>query len=478
VVREIRLGLNLGQRQELRLLQTPQMIQAMQLLQKPLMELKDQIELELQENVFLELKEEQAETGKETPAPAESLDREVDSLYETLDELEKRSSDFQPRSPAAKGSQDEDGKYEALQNTPVSGITLPDHLLEQLAILDLSPPFRNLVEQVIWNLDDNGRLLVTPEELVELGKGDYTLEEAQKAIALVQTLDPPGVAARDLKDCLLIQLDLLQGGNSFLRRLVENHLDDLMQNRIPAIARAMDCQVEDVKQGMDLLRQLTPHPGAEFGRDPYVAITPDVIVTEEDGEFRISVERESIPPLRISSAYRNLLKTARSDRKTVEYLRKKLEKAKSFIDAIGQRESSIKRVCQEVVERQKEFFRQGPSQLRPMRMQEVADALGIHISTVSRAISGKYMQTENGLFELRRFFTSGMATEDGEEKSQQTIKQWLKDLVDQEDKSRPLSDDALVKELGDRKNVKLARRTVTKYRKALGIPSSRLRKSY
>ncbi len=486
-----RIGLNLSHRQELRLLQSPQMIQAMQILQQPLMELKERIDQELQENVFLEVKEQdQDQTEREREERGELLRQEearggedlgepVSALYETLEELEKRSLDFRPVPGGRKGGEDgEDAKHEALQNTAVAGVTLAEYLLEQLAMLDLTPTMRRLVELVIYNMDDNGRLLVTPEEIAREAGGGVTKEQAEEAIRIVQKMDPPGVAARDLKESLLLQLDRFDGDHSFLRTLIQDHLEDILMNRLPKVCRQTGKSMEEVKEALEFLRHLNPKPGAEFGREVNYTVVPDVVVEEVDGRYEVQVVRDPLPSLQISPVYKKLLKEAKKDKKVYEYLRKKIETARAFMDAIQQRQSTLQRISQVLVEKQKEFLEQGVEKLKPMKMQDVADAIGVHISTVSRAISGKYMQTPRGIFELRRFFSTGTTNEEGKALSQNTIKEWVREIVNAEDKKHPLSDDEIVEKLQKEKGVKLARRTVTKYRKALGIPSSRLRKSY
>ena len=467
------------------------MIQAMQILQQPLMELKERIDQELQENVFLEIKEQSQGEGEregeerrelllqEESRGSEDLGEPVSALYETLEELEKRSIDYRPGPGARKGGDDgEDAKHEALQNTAVAGVTLAEHLLEQLAMLDLTPTMRRLVELVIYNLDDNGRLLVSPEEIAREAGGEVPREQAEEAIKIVQAMDPPGVGARDLKESLLLQLEHFGGDHSFLRTLIQEHLEDILMNRLPKVCRKTGKTMEEVKEALEFLRHLNPRPGAEFGREVSYTVVPDVIVEEVDGRYEIQVVRDPLPVLQISPVYKKLLKEAKKDKKVYEYLRKKIETARAFMDAIQQRQSTLHRICRVLVEKQKEFLEQGVEKLKPMKMQDVADAIGVHISTVSRAISGKYMQTPRGIFELRRFFSTGTTNQEGKKLSQNTIKEWVREIVNAEDKRAPLSDDEIVERLHKEKGVKLARRTVTKYRKALGIPSSRLRKAY
>ena len=469
----MRLGLTQHIRAEQRLVQSPQMIQAMQVLQCPMAELSDRVEQELQENVFLE---EIQERPKDEQQQDERTDRdgEVD-LWQELERLERRSEGTRPVGP--RGSE-EDGerRLEALYNTPAGAISLPEHLLEQVRMTDVSDELYRVVEHVVFSLDEDGRLAETAEQIADATVVPIPL--AEKAIETVRELDPPGVGAADLRDCLLMQLDRMSYVRPITRRIVEEHLDDLAMNKLPKIAKACDVDIEDVKESWSFLRDnLNPHPGAAFAHDRESGVVPDVIVEEVDGRFEVRAERGHVPQLRIASAYKNILKEARGDEKVHEYLRRKIESAKWFIEAVHQRQSTIQRIATEIVQRQEGFLRDGVQALRPMKMQDVADAVGVHISTVSRAISGKYIQTPQGVMDMKRFFSGGTVTDSGEMMSQQAVKQKLREIVDQEDKSKPLSDDQLVDALSEQ-GVRIARRTVTKYRKALSIDASSRRREF
>ena len=474
----MRLGLTQNLRTEQRLVQSPQMIQAMQILQCPMIELKDQIEQELQENVFLELVEErererERDSDREEPQP--TLEERLQSQYANeLDQLESRGERMS--SPRVANSEESDRRLEVLNNTPDDHATLSDYLLEQARERDIGDALFRVVEHVIYSLDDEARLRETAEQIAATLQ--VPVELAEQAIELVRDLDPAGVGAADLRGCLLLQLDRMSYVRPLTRSLVENHLDDLAMNKIPKIAKDTGATIDEIKESWDYLRtQLNPHPGREFSRSRNAPVQPDVIVDEVDGRFEVRAERGSIPELSISSVYRSLLKEARSDPKVYEYLRRKIESAKWFIEAVHQRQNTIQRIANEIVQRQASFLRHGVQHLVPMKMQDVADAVGVHISTVSRAISGKYIQTPQGIFDMKRFFSGGTRTDSGEMLSQQAIKQTLTEIVDGEDKASPLSDDQLVEALSQR-GIHIARRTVTKYRKALGIASSTRRREY
>jgi RNA polymerase sigma-54 factor len=301
---------------------------------------------------------------------------------------------------------------------------------------------------------------------------------ADEAVEVVRDLEPIGVGARDLRDCLLMQLDHMEFVRPLTRRVVEQHLDDLAMNKLPKIAKETGATIEEVKESWEFLRvHCNPHPGAEFTGPPSTGVVPDVLIEEIDGRFEVKSQRGSVPDLAISPIYRNLLQEARNDPKVYEYLRRKIEAAKWFIEAVHQRQNTIERVATEIVRRQDGFLRHGVQHLIPMKMQDIADAVHVHISTVSRAMSGKFIQTPQGIFDMKRFFSSGTMSDAGDMVSQQAIKDTLRQIVDAEDKDAPMSDDQLVEELGKR-GVHIARRTVTKYRKALGIDSSTRRKHF
>ncbi|MEY2714734.1 MAG: polymerase factor sigma-54, partial [Planctomycetota bacterium] len=465
-------------RTEQRLMQSPQMIQAMQILQTPLLELKDQIEQELQENVFLELKEDpqdQSQPQDQGPAPEDKIQRE---FSEQLDQLEQRMG------PGTRGlsrnsgggSDEEDKKQAALNNTPVHGISLPEHLMSQARMLDLDPDLLHVVEHVIYSLDADAKLADAPEQIAQQLLVPIPL--AEKAVAIVRGMEPVGMAAKDLRDRLLMQLDRLGYVRPLTRQLVADHLDDVARNKLPKIAKETGASIDEIKESIDFLRHACdPSPASAFDQDESSGVVPDVVVTENDGKYEVRSLRGSVPELSLSPRYREMLQEAKTDPKIYEYLRRKIEAAKWFIEAVHQRQNTIERIAGEVVRRQEDFLRHGVQRLKPMKMQDIADAVGVHISTVSRAISGKFIETPQGIFDMKRFFSGGTQSDDGEMVSQQAVKDTLKQIVEAEDKNSPLSDDQLVEELG-KKGVHIARRTVTKYRKALGIDSSTRRRHF
>jgi RNA polymerase sigma-54 factor len=478
----MRLGLSQSLRTEQRLIQSPQMIQAMQVLQLPLLELKDQIDQELQENVFLERKDDSDTKDPNAPAPeplpeANPLEERMQREFAgEIDQLEARlEPNWRLRNSTYSGD-DEDKKFEALNNTPGRVTSLAEYLMTQVRTQESDPELLRVIEHVVFSLDEDGRLVDTAETISQ--QLLVPLPLAEESIAVVRDLEPVGVGARDLRDCLLMQLDHMTFVRPLTRQIVEHHLDDLAMNKLPKISKETGATLDEIKESWEFLRvHCNPHPGSEFQPRATSGVVPDVVIDEVDGRFEVKTQRGSVPELAISSVYRNLLQEAKHDPKVYDYLRRKIEAAKWFIEAVHQRQNTIERVANEIVRRQEGFLRHGVQHLKPMKMQDIADAVHVHISTVSRASSGKFIQTPQGIFDMKRFFSSGTMSDAGDMVSQQAVKDTLKQIVDAEDKDNPLSDDQLVDELGKR-GVHIARRTVTKYRKALRIESSTRRKRF
>jgi RNA polymerase sigma-54 factor len=484
-VSSIRLGLSQSLRAEQRLVQSPQMIQAMQILQTPLLELKDQIEQELQENVFLERKDDQDNGEPQMIAPPDQESQQLEEklqrqFADEISQLEARTDvSLRNRGSSGLGGEEGDKKLEALNNTPGNDISLPEHLMSQVRMIGLDSEILRVVEHVVYSLDGDAKLADTAEQIAQTLMVPIPL--AQAAILVVRRLEPIGMAARDLRDRLLMQLDHL-ADNGYVRPLtrllVDHHLEDLARNKLPKIAKDTGASLDEIKESWDFLREkCNPHPASDFAQSESAGVVPDVVVEEIEGKFEVKSQRGSVPELAISPNYRELLKEAKNDPKIYEFLRRKVESAKWFIEAVHQRQNTIERIASAVVQRQDAFLRHGVQHLKPLKMQDIADEVRVHISTISRAISGKYIQTPQGIFDMKRFFSGGTQNDSGEMVSQQAVKDTLKNIVDNEDKANPLSDDDLVVELG-KKGVHIARRTVTKYRKALGLDSSTRRRQF
>jgi RNA polymerase sigma-54 factor len=491
----VKLGLSQSARLEQRLVQSPQMIQAMQILQLPAVDLQERIQQELVENPFLEVVDPEADkqdgakvetAGAEVEVPtAESVTAatEANGVEGMLEELERYERDFSEGwRPSHSGSEDGDKKLEAMANTPDTEKSLADDLVSELAFLDLDDRRRRIAEYILYSLDERGYLSTSLEDMARecsrAGEEPVTTEEVLGMLAEIRHLSHPALGARDLRECLLLQIEALGFDQPLLQTLVTNHLEDLQQNRLPRIAKATGRTIEAIKHAIEVLRTLDPHPGAGYGEARAAVITPDVIVEEIDGEYEVRLDRQRTPELTLSPAYREFLRQAQKGDGVREWVKKRLESARWFIDAVQQRQSTLQRIANSIFARQRGFLEKGVSGFRPLRMQEVADEVGVHISTVSRAVSGKYAQTPRGIFPLKYFFTGGTQTGTGEVASQVSIKQRIADLVSQEEPTHPLSDEELAALLEEKDNVRIARRTVTKYRKALAIPSSNQRKRF
>jgi RNA polymerase sigma-54 factor len=467
---------------EQRLVQSPQMIQAMQILQLSSLDLEGRVEQELMENPFLEVAEVEPEAeSPEVPSPDENpADTGLEGMLDMLETYDRELGDG-TRVPRI-DQEGADRKFEAMSNTPARSQSLGDTLHEHLTFMNLSTLDRELAEYLIYSLDGRGYLT---EDLEDLATGFYkravTAEDLADVLDKLRAVAHPAIGARDLRECLLLQLEDHPFWDPLVHELVENHLEDITTNRLPRITRATGRSIEEIKNALELIRGLDPYPCHGQTEDTAAVIHPDIVVEEVDGQYAVRLPRQRTPELTVSPNYKSLLRQAREagdDQAVLEWVRKKLESARWFINAIQQRKSTMERIADAIFRRQEGFLEHGVSKLVPMRMQEIADEAGVHISTVSRAAAGKYAQTPRGIFPLKFFFTPGTINSEGQSESQTSIKDKLRRIVDSEDKTKPYSDDQLAALLAEAEGVKIARRTVTKYRRALDIPSSTRRREY
>ncbi len=474
----MRLDVSLQQRLSQQLRLAPQIIQSIEILQLPAMDLKELIENELQENEMLEVEEvpkDSLATVEPTPnVDEEGTDDEADRVFDRLEGLLENSAGS--RLSRAAGEEATDRKWEAMQNTAAPTESLADHLHEQLEEIDVPQPVRIAAEAIIYNLTEGGLLSSPLADIVAAMDDPVTMEVAEEALRVVQSLEPAGVGARDYPECFYLQVKDDEPDAELKRRMLREHLDDLKRNKIPRIAKALGVTVERVYELKDGLRHLSAHPGAVYSSARTAYIRPDVVVEWDDGEYLVRLENDQVPRLGISPKYRQLLAEAKGDPKLRDYVKRKVDAAKWLIEAITQRENTLERVAKEIVARQRDYLDFGVSHLRPLKMQEVADALGIHVSTVSRAISDKHVQTHRGIVPLKFFFTGGTENDDGGVESRVSIKELVRQIIANEKHESPLSDDEVAAELSSKSGLVIARRTVTKYRKALRIPSSRQRR--
>lgn len=474
----LELGLNLRLSQQLKL--APQIIQSIEILQLQAMDLKELIENELQENEALEIVEpsrdelpEIAANGKEEDGSFEDDAERVLDRLDALADAERAPGSYTSRASAEEAS---DRKLEAMQNTPAEETGLAEHLVHQLDEMELQPDVRRAADAIIYNLDDAGYLRCPMQEVLDGMDVPVGPDIAERALKMVQSLEPQGVGARDLSECLLLQVDNDDPDAELKRTLLRDHLDDVTRNKLPKVARALAISVQDLYEVLRGLGHMSTRPGAAFSAGPVRYIRPDVVVDWDDGDYVVRLINDHLPRVGISPRIRRMLRESRSDPKVRDYLKKKIDSAKWLIEAIAQRKNTLERVAKEIVRRQRDYLDFGVSHLHPLKMQEVADALGIHVSTVSRAISDKYAQTPQGIVPLKYFFTGGTESEDGGVESRQSVKERVRQIIEAEEKHRPLSDDEVAERLTAQFGLSIARRTVTKYRKALGIPSSRQRR--
>jgi len=476
---ELRHGLDLRLEQRLKL--APQIIQSIEILQLPMMELRERIEQELEENPVLEATEPQLEmVASEEEAEGEERRAEQEEFSDELEQLLKMDEEWREylsrtTSPAA-AREETERKAEALENTADRPPTLQDHLLEQLAFFDVPERVLKAARLIILDLDENGYLLASLEEITP-AEEEFSTEEVEQALALVQGLDPPGVGARDLQECLLLQLGRMGDHDSLAVRLVKEHFENIRKNKLPKIVRATGESMEAVKEAVATILSLNPKPGAAIGGETAPHVIPDVVVVYENGKYDVEIQENTLPILRISPTYRRMLAEKGESADVRKYVRRKIESARWLMDAIEQRKRTLRRVSKAIVDFQTDFMESGRGHVRPLKMQRVADAVGVHVSTVSRAIADKYVDTPQGIFPLRYFFSGGTMSQDGQLSSWKTVKEPLGDLIEKEDKKNPLSDEQIAEAL-HKEGYDVARRTVTKYRKALAIRSSRQRKEY
>ena len=480
----------------------PRMIQSMEILQLPLMELQERIDQEMSENPTLlagpdldteSQTERQIEITKakeeasDTPIEARELKVEEngnnEADFERLVEMHENWNDdsfnYESRPSAGRMAENDERHLDQMASIQEDEPTLTEHLLEQFHFYDIPPAWREFGDYLIYNLDADGRLQSSLAEVAQVFGTQISNEDAQKILQLIQKLDPPGVGARDVKECLLLQVTDTMPLRDVVITIITSHFEDLAENRLPVIERKTGYSIDTIKMAREEMREhLNPHPGRRFRHVPVQAVTPDVILEQDDhSNYVVRLSRNNLPELRISRKYIEMLRNG-CDATTKEFIKRKIESAKWLIESIEQRHNTLKRVAQAIVDRQTEFLDKGPEFIAPLKMQQIADVVHVHVTTVSRAVDDKWIQTPRGLFPLKRFFGGGTKTDDGEDDvAWAVVRIKLQEVIDKEDKDDPLSDDALVEEM-KKLGYNLARRTVTKYRKKLNIPSSRQRRQY
>jgi len=357
----------------------------------------------------------------------------------------------------------------------VAGTSLQENLLEQVRLSELNNGEISVAELIIGNIDDYGYLKSSIDELVMATNVDPV--RIENVLKTIQTFHPPGVGARDLRECLMLQLERRKLKHTLEYKIVSECFDALSKRRIPEIARVLGRDLDDIQESLQRIANLEPRPGREFLPNNDVYVVPEVFVNKVDGEFVVTTNNDHIPHLRISNHYKDLMAQVNSSAEVRNYIREKIRAGKFLIKSLHQRQSTILNIGKEIVKRQHEFMEKGSSCLKPLTMVQVAEVVGVHETTVSRAVSGKYMETPHGVYEMKYFFTSGLQTSDGEAMSNTSVKEMIDEIFKKEDQTKPLSDQEVVKML-QAKGIQIARRTVAKYRAELGILPSNLRKVY
>jgi RNA polymerase sigma-54 factor len=507
--------MRLGQHMKL----APRMIQSMEILAMPLAELEERIEQELESNATLEVVEGQADQqtiqqerdsrerdARENERPLDAGSGDAAHDFERLDSFESANPEvadnqfdkpadreWEPSRAAPRQDGDRDGKMDAMAAAPARAASLSDQLLEQWHLAEVPDELRAPGELILSFIEDDGYLRTPLETIADRAPAGAKppLELLAKALeALQESLDPPGTAARDVRESLLLQIDAIlndgAGGGRFdrvglktARVLVESHLDDLTQNRLPKIAEKTGLSLDQIKAGLEQMRRLSLAPARRLVEEAPTPIVPDAIVEydEEADRYVGYLNDARLPNLRINKAYAEMARDKAAPKKDRDFIKTNLGNAQWLIDAVNQRRHTLVRVINVVVDAQRDYFDYGPQALKPLPMTQVAEQLGIHVATVSRAVADKYLQTPRGVVPLRKFFTGGFSTDSGEDLSYDAVRAALQEVIDAEDKSKPLSDEAIVEEL-KKKGIEIARRTVAKYRDQLKIPSARLRKTF
>ncbi len=461
----------------------PQVIQSIEILQLPIMALIEHIQQELIDNPVLEEmvepeKDEKATTQDEGDGGTENNEEPQEDEFKKLREMADEWKDYFSQTAVRRSSaaDERDQKQEALENTAAKSISLQDYLLGQLSIMEMDDALLEICENIIFNINDSGYMSYSLDEIIESLEEPVSMEQANEALKVVQSMEPLGVGARNLKECLLLQLDKRSSDYHITKELILNYLEDVEMKKYKLIAKKSGCNLEIIKKVIDFIKTLNPKPGSLFNNEQVPYVIPEVKADCIDGKYEVTLlGNNNLPRIYISTFYKDVLNGKNHDLQTKRYIRKKMESARWLMDAIEQRKGTLYKVAVKIVEMQKKFLDEGVQHLRTLKMQDIADIVGIHVSTVSRAISHKYIQTPQGIFEMKFFFTGGFKNIDGTMESWEAMRQKLSKIVSNESKSSPLSDEEIAAKLGEM-GVDIARRTVTKYRRSMKIPSSRRRK--
>ncbi len=467
---------------------SPQQIQVIKLLEIPALQLEQRIKKELEENPVLELESDEIDGDQEMNMSDDGAgETDIDNEEFTLDDYYDEEEDI----PAYRLNANNYSKDDKYVDIPFSvGTTFHEFLLEQLGVADLNEDEQHLAEYIIGNIDDDGYLRrdlpAISDDLAFNLNLEVTEEELLKILKVIQQFDPPGVGARDLQECLLIQLKR-QNKREFItaREIVTNYFDEFTKKHYSKIQAKLELSDQELKEAIDQILKMNPKPGSSYSNPLNKAnqhIVPDFILENIDGELILSLNQRNVPELKINDSYLDMIRSMsgngknKSRKEAMAFVKEKIDSAKWFIDALQQRQATLMQTMSEIVNFQKAYFLDGDeTKLKPMILKDIAERTGLDISTISRVSNSKYIQTHFGIYPLKYFFSEGLQKDDGEEVSTREIKKILQDCIDGEDKSKPMTDDKLAAIL-KKKSYNIARRTVAKYREQLGIPVARLRK--
>ena len=484
---------DLRQRQTQSLVLAPQLRHSLKILQVAALDLRSVIQEELQNNPTLEeLPMEGVSLDKEREADAaESRDssetgtsdqtdgrEEMDfsKEFEILNKLDEDWRDYMSQAGGTQSYTSEDAeKRQHFFDSLVSETSLQEHLMSQADLADLSPEIQEAMRYLIGSLDDRGFLTQSPNDIA-LQTG-LPLDAVQQASKILKGFEPAGIGCQTLEECLLQQLAAKGRTDSLASRIVRDYFQLLSRRRIPEIARKLGSHMDDVQIAIEEIGTLDPAPGRRFADDNNRVVVPDVTVEKDGDKWVIHLNSDYIPRLRISNTYRDLIAKGSLSKDEREYLRERMRSGKFLINSIEQRQQTIERITKEILKVQREFFEEGVSKLRPLTMTQIADAVGVHETTVSRAIANKFIKTPHGVFDFKYFFTPGYQNDSGASVSNTSVKEMINDLIAGEDRSQPLSDQEIVAKLQE-KGINIARRTVAKYREELGLLPSNLRRDY
>ncbi|HZL45062.1 MAG TPA: RNA polymerase factor sigma-54 [Opitutaceae bacterium] len=478
---------NLSQRQTQQMVLAPQLRQSLKILQVAALDLRSVIQEELQNNPTLEelpmdgvnLDQNGSEAPDQAASPEGAESREELDFSKSFDILTKIDDDWRDDQAQAGNGQpytsEAAEKRQHFFDSLVSETSLQEHLMRQAELSDCPPQVLSAIRYLVGSIDDRGFLTATPADIALMS--GLALMDVQAALKLLKSFDPPGIGALDLKDCLLFQLEAKGRGGSIAARIVRDHFELLTRRRIPDLARRLGVSVEEVQTAIEEIGTLDPSPGRRFADDNNRVVVPDVTVEKDNGQWKILLNNDYIPRLRISQTYRELIAKGQLSKDERDYLRERMRSGRFLINSIEQRQQTIERITREIIKVQEEFFEHGVARLKPLTMTQIADVVGVHETTVSRAIANKYIKTPHGVFDIKYFFTPGYQAHGGDAVSNTSVKEMINDLIAGEDRAHPLSDQELVARL-ENKGINIARRTVAKYREELGLLPSNLRREY